>query len=496
MILAGSALPRALYRADQTRELDRLATEEHGIPGIVLMERAGRAAFGLLNVLWPQAGEIGVVCGNGNNGGDGLVLARLAREARRRVRVLRPEPERALRGEAAVAERRLREAGGTVAALEPAGLDGCEVLVDGVLGTGLTRPVTGAAARAVTALNASDAPVLALDIPSGLHADSGAALGRAVRADATVAFVALKRGLLTGDGPEYGGRLFHTGLGVPGEASETLGPAVGRLELADLEHLLPPRPRHAHKGHFGHVLIVGGERGFTGAVCMAAEAAARCGAGLVSVAARTGHGPYRPETMVHPVERAEELSPLLERASVLAVGPGLGRADWGRALLERALDSGLPAVVDADALNLLAERPQRSERWILTPHPGEAARLLGASTAAVQADRFAAAAELQARYGGVAVLKGAGTLIADTKGTALCPAGNPGMASGGMGDVLTGTIAGLQAQGLDPQAAARLGVCLHAAAGDAAANTGGERGLLARDLMPWLHRLSNPPSAG
>ncbi|MDX1606984.1 MAG: NAD(P)H-hydrate dehydratase, partial [Candidatus Competibacterales bacterium] len=321
-------------------------------------------------------------------------------------------------------------------------------------------------------------------------------LGVAVRAALTISFIGLKRGLFTGQGPAQCGPVRFDDLGVPHTVHGALEPDARRYTGADRGRLLAPRPRTAHKGHFGHVLVIGGAAGFAGAARMAAEAAARTGAGLVSCAVGPGQAGLisaaRPEIMAREVADAEALKPLLERATVLAVGPGLGTGDWSRSLLQAALDAGRPLVLDADALNLLAQTPQRREDWVLTPHPGEAARLLGETTAAVQQDRFDAATRLTERYGGVVVLKGAGTLIATPdRPPALIDAGNPGMASGGMGDVLTGLIAGLLAQGLEPFAAARLGAWLHATAADRAAGFG-ERGLLATDLLPELRSLLNP----
>jgi NAD(P)H-hydrate epimerase len=289
-------------------------------------------------------------------------------------------------------------------------------------------------------------------------------------------------------------------LDVPPGVFLSATPSATRLEVGLLSRLLPRRPRGAHKGRFGHVLVVGGDHGMTGAVRMAAEAAARSGAGLVSVATRPEHAAaiaaVRPELMCHGVDGAAQLHPLLERATVVAIGPGLGQSPWAQRLLGQVLDADLPLVVDADALNLLAREPHNRGRWVITPHPGEAARLLGTAAAAVQADRFAAVEALADAFGGVAVLKGAGTLIrARGQVTYVCDAGNPGMASGGMGDVLTGVIAGLAAQGLDLEDAARAGVYAHAAAADAAARSGGERGLLALDLLPELRRLLNPLAA-
>ena len=260
---------------------------------------------------------------------------------------------------------------------------------------------------------------------------------------------------------------------------------------------MSPRQRNAHKGEFGHVLIVGGDSGFIGAARMAAEAAARVGAGLVSVATRAAHAPImsvmRPEIMAHGVETLNELMPLLKRANAVAIGPGLGQSDWARLLLGRVLECELPLVIDADALNLLATDRRFSAQWVLTPHPGEAARLLDADSRDIQADRYQSATRLQEQFKGPVVLKGNGTVVADTEGQlSVCQAGNPGMASGGMGDVLTGVIAGLIAQGLTLDIAAKLGVCLHATAADRAVEVAGERGLLATDLMPHLRMLVNP----
>ena len=270
------------------------------------------------------------------------------------------------------------------------------------------------------------------------------------------------------------------------------------LQPADLAHWLPPRARDSHKGDHGHVLCVGGDHGSGGAIALCVQAALRSGAGLASVATRAEHvAPLlarQPEAMVHAVDSGEAFAPLLQRADLVAVGPGLGRGDWGRALLDAALRSGKPLVLDADALNLLVGGPRMpGADAVLTPHPGEAARLLGRSVEQVQADRVGAAAALAASFGCVIVLKGAGTLVAAPEGhLARVAAGNPGMATGGMGDLLTGAVAGLRAQGLDAFDAACCGALLHAAAGDAAAAEAGMRGLLPSDLLPHLRRLANP----
>ena len=490
-------LPVELYRAAQVRELDRIAIEERGIPGYTLMSRAGEAAFRWLHQRWSKARRIAIVCGGGNNGGDGYVVARLARQAGLDARVLTITDPAQLRGDAEIAWQDARNADIVIMPFSTAELHNVDLIVDAILGTGLEREVSGTWREAIEAMNANPADILALDIPSGLHADTGVILGVAVRAAATLTFIGLKQGLFTGQGPACCGEIRFADLGVPPDIYPALHPACWRYNGEELSTLLPRRSRSAHKGSFGHVLVVGGDLGMGGAARLAAEAAARCGAGLTSIATRSAHASLqaaaRPELMFHGIETPAELNPLLHRATVVAIGPGLGRGDWGRALFHTILASDKPLVVDADALNLLAIEPTFRNHWILTPHPGETARLLKMTPTQVESDRFAAVEELALRFGGVAVLKGAGSLIASKADglVALCTTGNPGMASGGMGDVLTGVIAALLAQGLAPFAAAKAGVYLHGRAGDLAARNGGERGLLASDLLPYLRQLVN-----
>lgn len=486
----------ALYRAAQVRELDRQAIAVQGIPGLTLMQRAGAFSFRILHESWPLAERIIVICGLGNNAGDGYVIARLAHEAGLAVKILQIGDASRLQGDALQCANDLAAAGNHAEPFSTAALNDADVLVDAVFGTGLDREVSGPWGEALAAINAASAPVLAVDIPSGLNADTGSVMGVAVEAELTPTFIGMKQGLLTGVGPDHCGRVLFDDLGVPEVIYDAVTPAAIGLDLYRLPDLLPRRRRSAHKGNFGHVLIVGGDTGYAGAARMAAEAAARCGAGLVSLATRVEHAPLvsmlRPEIMSHGIESVAALGPLLERASVIGIGPGLGQGEWGGAMLARVLETDLPLVVDADALNLLASEPARRDNWVLTPHPGEAARLLGASNTEVQADRFAAATAIQARYGGVCVLKGAGTLVATgDDAIGLCDAGNPGMASGGMGDVLTGVISALLAQELDSSDAAALGTCVHAQAGDRAASAGGERGLLATDLLAELRAVVN-----
>ncbi|MFB3089955.1 MAG: NAD(P)H-hydrate dehydratase, partial [Gammaproteobacteria bacterium] len=378
-------------------------------------------------------------------------------------------------------------------------LNDCDVIVDALLGTGLDREVTGQWQEVINTINRCDIPVLSLDIPSGLNADTGRVMGCAVHAKATMTFIGLKQGLFTGQGVEYAGDVHFDKLDVPDGVLTKIVSMTKRITLDDLQSLLKPRSKSSHKGNYGHVLVVGGDQGFAGAARLSAEAAARTGAGLVSLATHADHAALItmevPEIMAHSIKNSIEIKPLLGKASVVAIGPGLGQSTWGSSLFSKVLEGKLPLVVDADALNILAREPVSSDRWILTPHPGEAARLLNCEPRDIQSDRVSAASEIQKKYGGIVVLKGSGSIIADDEGNiSICSAGNPGMASGGMGDVLTGIIAGLSAQGLEKGDAARLGVCIHAAAADNAA-VDGERGLLASDLMPWIRRLvSGHPS--
>lgn len=489
-------LPHALYTAAQVREFDRLAIQDYGIPGAELMERAGTASYRLLRRLWPEARDITLVCGLGNNAGDGYVVARLALADGLGVRVRQLGDRDRLRGDALTMALAYDQAGGEV--LPFTGLPSrTDVIVDAILGTGLERPLTGLWAEAIQAINRHPAPVLAIDIPSGLDSDRGQVLGIAVEAEATISFIGLKLGLFVGTGPDHCGDIYFDALGVPARVYSHELLSAKRLDWEQQSSLLTPRRRTAHKGDFGHVLVVGGAQGMGGAARLAAEAAARTGAGLVSLATWPGHAAAltmtRPEIMTKGVEAPADLDPLLQRATQIVLGPGLGQDAWGRSLWSRVLETDRPLVIDADGLNLLGNTPRHRDDWVLTPHPGEAARLLGLTTAAVQADRFAAALALRQRFGGLVVLKGAGTLIQgpDVRPPGVCSQGNPGMASGGMGDVLAGIIGGLAAQGFDLQTSAEMGVCLHGAAADRAAARG-ERGLLAGDLLAELRSLLNP----
>ena len=483
-------LPTALHSAAQVRDLDaRLIAA--GTPGFELMERAAHAAWRALRQRWPQVGEVMVVAGHGNNAGDAYLVAALAQRAGWQVHLYAVgDPER-LAGDAASAYSTAQQAG---LAAQPWRCDAplAGVVVDGLLGTGLSGEVRGPYVEVIKSINASGRPVLALDLPSGLCADTGVALGVAVRADMTVTFIGLKIGLFTGEAPALVGELVFDDLRAEPQLVVETAYVAQRLTAANLPRLAP-RSATAHKGQFGHVLVVGGDRGFGGAALLTAEATLRCGAGLVSLATRPEHVPAalvrRPEIMCAGISSANQLTALSQRAKVLVVGPGLGQDAWGRSLFSVARHADVPQVWDADALNLLSQTPAAlAANSVITPHPGEAARLLGMSTAQVQADRPAAARALAKNFRVVAVLKGAGSLVAAPDGRlCLCDHGHPAMAGSGLGDVLAGVIGALLAQGMPAFDAACLAVWLHARAGEQLGEQG--RGLAASDLIGVIRQL-------
>tara|TARA_Y100000748_G_C15476920_1_gene481179 strand:- start:176 stop:1732 length:1557 start_codon:yes stop_codon:yes gene_type:complete len=497
-----------VFTAAEIRELDRIVIEEIGISGYELMQRAGRFGYDTLKKMWPDAKNINVICGCGNNAGDGYVLAKLAIEDGKRVKVFNCFSPEKLEGDAEKAYQDLLSINpdlsngfDSITRIEM-GLSRCDVIVDAIFGTGLKRDIEDENIVGFIKLINNDNrydKILSIDIPSGLNADTGSIMGVAVNAEVTATFMGIKRGMLTLDGCEHSGQIVFDHLDIPFDSYKKFG-GTGCFKLPPLDVMyhtsISKRKRSSHKGNFGHVLVIGGEEGYLGAAQMAAEASMRVGSGLVSVATRKSHASQLsiavPEIMSHGVESLDELMPLIKRANVIAIGPGLGQSEWAKLLFARVLESDLPIIIDADALNLLAEEEQSSANWLITPHPGEAARLLKTDVTTIQTDRFQSARDLHEKYLGPVVLKGAGSIVTDLHGNLyVCNAGNPGMSSGGMGDVLTGVIAGLVAQGTDIETAAQVGVLMHASAGDMAASSG-ERGMMATDLMPHLRELANP----
>jgi hydroxyethylthiazole kinase-like uncharacterized protein yjeF len=491
-----------LYDTEALRALETRAAGFLGGDAFESMRRAGRASWRSALRHWPQAQRLVVACGPGNNGGDGFVLARHALDSGRDARVVQlaghaPRSEQARRARDEFVSR-----GGHIEEFSGE-LPSADLLVDALFGIGFSGAPEPTARALIDAMNLHPAPRMALDVPSGVDATRGAVPGVAVRATRTLEFIAPKAGLHTGAALDHVGELEISGLELPRTMYDGIVPQAELLVPGQLRAWLRARRRDVHKGAFGRVLCIGGDHGGGGAIGLCADAALRSGAGLVEIVTRDVHVAgllaRRPEAMVRAVERADDLATPLEHADVVAIGPGLGQASWGRVLSKAALAAGKPTVIDADALNLLAARKSNAvlATTILTPHPGEAARLLSTTTAEVQADRFMAARVLAVNFDAVVVLKGAGTIIAAPGRTLrIIGAGNPGMAVGGMGDLLTGVIASMWAQGLDAFDAASCGALLHATAGDGAAHAGGERGLLPSDLLPHLRRFANPERFG
>ncbi|VAW73329.1 NAD(P)H-hydrate epimerase / ADP-dependent (S)-NAD(P)H-hydrate dehydratase [hydrothermal vent metagenome] len=508
-----------LYTAEDIRQLDQLAITQQGISAYELMCRAAESAWRHLLQRWPELDSLIVVCGGGHNAGDGYVLARLAIAAGINVSLLQLSDSTLFKGDVLTAYNDFVAVQGVSevfnAETQLRSPSEQTVLVDALLGTGLTRPVEGLWLQAVQLINQSGLAVLAMDIPSGLDADTGCELGTAVKADMTVTFIGAKQGMYTANGRDCCGKIILDCLGLQQSndtntdtdsvcASVSSDLATVKLLNKSCLKKIGPRWHSSHKGCHGHVLVVGGIAGFSGAVFLAAMAAMRVGAGLVSIATDPFHAALLdtqiPEVMCHAVSSRAELKVLLTQADVIVVGPGLGQQDWSRLMLEEVIQCEQPLVIDADALNLIGSDvsfnyQSTKHNRIMTPHPGEAATLLSASSAEVQQNRFASVIKLVERYQSTFVLKGSGSLVTpyDAKKPAttwVCPLGNPGMATAGMGDILSGVIASLLAQGLSVAEASKAGVLVHAYAGDLAA-TMGQRGLIASDLLSCLRTVVN-----
>jgi len=518
MTFAKDSLPEEIYRISQVRELDQMAIQDMGITGYELMCRAGEAACDALQLRWPSTKVIQIFCGAGNNAGDGYVVARLALKKGYKVAVNAVVAPEKLSGDAAHAYADYRDSGGKVETLKVAtSTFSADLIIDALLGVGFGRELEGLFKYAVEVINAAQCPVLALDIPTGLNADTGSVIsgtdmkGLAVRADATITFVALKQGLFLGEAMDYRGELFFSDLGIQWSGSPPQRPSLRRLDPSFLVETLHPRKRTAHKGSHGRLLLVGGGVGMSGAIRLAAEAALRTGAGLVQVATHPANVEQvmegRAEIMCLGIANLDDLNVLVNQADAVVLGPGLGGDSWAKRVWQQVIDSNWRSMVlDADGLNFLAQVPRaggvKKGNWILTPHPGEAARLLSpfedkkTSTAHIQAERLKHANDLAEYYEGIVVLKGAGSLVAAPHNayiTSVCDFGNPGMATAGMGDVLSGIIGALCVQGITAFDSACAGVLLHALAGDDAAAQG-QRGTLAGDLMPYIRKWANPIS--
>lgn len=479
-----------LYSAHDTQAIEHEAIKQPELPSLLLMKRAGLFAFETLQHHFRPPNSITLLCGTGNNGGDGFIVAQLAAMAGIEVRVILFGQTEKITGDALIAYQEMCALGIHPEPFSQIAIEQADILIDALFGIGLNRPITGKLASQIKRINQTNKPVLALDTPSGLEVDSGAILGEAIIATHTCTFITHKLGLHTFKGPETAGKLHFNSLGIAAKLCQRYTPLASNHPLKYWLNKLPKRLASRHKGVAGTACLVGGNYNTMGAIQLAGLASLKVGAGLVKLITHSEHitaiTQRTPEVMCY---SAEAFLSQANLANVVAIGPGLGLDSWAQSLYQQLLDTPLPKVIDADALSLLAQSPSRQDQWVLTPHPGEAARLLHSDSQTVQNNRIAAIKSLQHQYGGVIVLKGNGTLIYDGTRMELCLAGNPGMAVGGMGDILTGAISGLIAQGLSPWNAACLGVSLHAHAGDVLAQQKGQPGMLPSELALIMSQL-------
>ena len=501
------------YSSEAVRNIDYLMVEQGFVDSSYeLMKRAAQALLDFINRNYPKISHITIVCGAGNNAGDGYVLARLAKlqekEPQLRVHLISIIDPEKLSGDAHQGYQDWLECGGIIESMDEAHFPATDLIVDALIGTGLNRALEDEWYDAVAMINSSPKPVLAVDIPSGLNANTGATHGIAIHAEHTMTFIGQKMGMYTAQARHHCGEIHFASLGVADTLYNQIEHSATLMEWNNVASKLPCRSQTSHKGDNGHLLIIGGDHGMSGACRIAGEAALRTGAGLVSIATRKENiiavNSARPELMVHGVETAQDLEPLLKKATAIAIGPGLGTNQWGMALLDKiikllkrqtASDSKkITCVIDADALNIMAQHNLviQNPDIIYTPHFGEAARLLKhlSESPSVDSDRFEIIRNLRQKYYGTFILKGAGTLVNLDDEISICPYGNEGMASAGMGDCLTGIIGALLAQKLSTPDATQLGVCLHAKAGDLAALEG-KNGMIVSDLLPKIRQLMN-----
>ncbi len=477
-------LDNALYLTAQTGKLDQIAMEQMGVPGYVLMERAGQCAFDWIAHRYPNRRHAIVLCGPGNNGGDGYVVARLLLEAGIKVSLIQNESPKTK--DAITARNKYLEAGGSVTESFQEVLETADLIVDGLLGAGLNRAPTGQLSGLIEAVNCCHIPVVALDLPSGVSGDSGRVFTAAIEADSTVTFIGKKIGSYTGDGVDYCGEVQFESLDLKADVFQQVPPAAHLLKAP----VVGPRRKNSHKGQFGHVVVAGGDYGMIGAVQLAGRAALRTGCGMVTVLSHQSHlnlpALVQAELMSAIYEGPGDGQSVLENCSAIIIGPGTSTNSWGRKFFDEAMRYPAARVIDAGGLRMLPIREIYFDDQVLTPHPGEAAALLECSSADIQMDRVGAARKISQRYGGVCVLKGAGSIISDGNRVLVCDRGNPGMASAGMGDVLSGIIGAQLGKGRSPWEAACAGVWWHSIAADRGAEKLGAESLLASDVIGEL----------
>ena len=494
LLLATSKSEQWAYSSQQVKDHEGSAIRECGENLYKLMQRAGESAFRSWQSF--NAQQTLVLVGNGNNAGDGYEVAKLIMKADRHVVVCAVNSDKTLNGDAQKARQNWIESGGEVSDFSHELVNDCDVIIDALLGTGLENNVRDSFVEIINAANQSGKPILSIDVPSGINADTGRPQGTAIQATKTITFVGIKQGLTTAAGKQYVGELLFDDLGIAQQFMKLAIPSARIININSFQ-ALASRDISSHKGSHGKLLCIGGNKGTSGAIRLSSEAALRAGAGMVKV--------YTHETSIVPVSQgrpelmitSHDLESALEWATCVIIGPGLGQDDWAKEAFNKVLQycniNNLPLVMDADALNLLAKQSSFSElnNCILTPHPAEASRLLGLSTSDIESNRFWHTRQCAINYKATCILKGAGTIIDNSEDAWVCEDGNPALAVGGSGDVLTGVIGALLAQGLSSDEAACYGVTLHAKAGDMASNKDGQRGMLASDLFDYVRALIN-----
>ncbi len=493
---SANIMTNKLYTVEQVRQLDRFAIEKVGISGSELMERAGKRAFQRILEIHQELTSLLVLCGSGNNGGDGYVVALYALEFGLQVQVI--FTQRPKTPDAQLMYQKYLKAGGSAEKYNPEkpifSANG-DFIVDAILGIGINHAPGGLAGKLIDDANQDARPIFALDVPSGLECDTGVAFDPCIKAKATVNFIGKKVGCFTADAREQCGTLFYESLDVPLENSQADTHYAELIEPFSLDR----RVHNSHKRRYGNLAIFGGFTGMFGAVLLAGRAAMKAGCGLTTIVSKQKHADilavHCPELMSLDFAEEEKVEELFERLDALVVGPGLDVGKWSERVFSVVLDYHGPVVVDAGALRILAKPSYRLRRdnWILTPHPGEAAALLDCDTMDIQTDRIESAREITSIYGGVCILKGSGTIVASSESETakICDCGNPGMASAGMGDVLSGILGAYSIFDMPIRKSAELGVWVHSHAADLAAENSTEHSLIASDVihaLPQVYR--------
>ncbi len=484
-------LPQYAYTAQQVQQNEAIAAKENNVAMFQLMQNAGAAVFSVLYDKFPLCSKVLVIAGKGNNAGDGYILAKLALAEGMLVTVFNAFPPSLLKGDAKTAFENYISSGGTI--VETLDFSTCDIVIDALLGTGIRGVLTPDLNDIIASVNDQNLPILSIDVPSGLNATSGEVLSNVIEATCTVTFIALKQGLLSGVAKSFTGTLYFAGLGIAEQFASLVKHSTHYYSEKYLLSTLPKRAPHAYKNQLGHVLCIGGGKGMAGAIRLASEACLRSGTGLVSVATHPDNvtaviqGRY--ELMVHGVDSPDELKPLIEKATVILIGPGLGLTTWSKMMWHTVMQfPDKLTVIDADALTLLAIEGEKVTNSVITPHNGEARRLLRNDNINIENHRFDSLKNIQKLYQATVVLKGPGSLIFDGENLNINRSGCNALASAGMGDVLSGIIAALLAQGLNKFDAANLAVYIHGLAAENMAIAGGN-GLLASDLFSEIRRL-------